>query len=82
VGAAIFYNIWRYYQTTGDFEFLLDHGAEMMLNISYYEPRTSHGSTLSYVVHAAVLADLDAQRSWEMLMRALVPEALTISMPP
>jgi trehalose/maltose hydrolase-like predicted phosphorylase len=40
-------------------------------NISYYEPRTSHGSTLSYVVHAAVLADLDAQRSWEMFMRAL-----------
>src|SRR5918995_1132870 len=152
VGAAIFYNIWRYFQTTGDFEFLLDHGAEMMLeiarfwasiahfnpdrdryeihgvmgpdefhekypgseegglrnnaytnvmvawiceialevlellperlryeyapdtlekNISYYESRTSHGSTLSYVVHAAVLADLDAQRSWEMFMRAL-----------
>jgi trehalose/maltose hydrolase-like predicted phosphorylase len=40
-------------------------------NISYYESRTSHGSTLSYVVHAAVLADLDAQRSWEMFMRAL-----------
>jgi len=40
-------------------------------NISYYEPRTSHGSTLSYVVHAAVLADLDPVRSWEMFMRAL-----------
>jgi trehalose/maltose hydrolase-like predicted phosphorylase len=40
-------------------------------NISYYEPRTSHGSTLSYVVHAAVLADLDPTRSWEMFMRAL-----------
>jgi trehalose/maltose hydrolase-like predicted phosphorylase len=26
VGAAIFYNIWQYYQATGDFKFLLDCG--------------------------------------------------------
>jgi trehalose/maltose hydrolase-like predicted phosphorylase len=40
-------------------------------NIAYYEPRTTHGSTLSYVVHAAILADLDPERSWEMFMTAL-----------
>jgi trehalose/maltose hydrolase-like predicted phosphorylase len=40
-------------------------------NIAYYEPRTTHGSTLSYVVHAAVLAELDSERSWEMFMMAL-----------
>jgi trehalose/maltose hydrolase-like predicted phosphorylase len=40
-------------------------------NIAYYEPRTTHGSTLSFVVHAAILADLDGQRSWEMFMNAL-----------
>jgi trehalose/maltose hydrolase-like predicted phosphorylase len=40
-------------------------------NISYYEPRTTHGSTLSFVVHAAILADLDPESSWEMFMTAL-----------
>ena len=40
-------------------------------NIAYYEPRTSHGSTLSLVVHATVLVDLDPERSWEMFMTAL-----------
>jgi trehalose/maltose hydrolase-like predicted phosphorylase len=34
VSAAIFYNIWHYYQATGDFEFLRDYGAEMMLEIA------------------------------------------------
>jgi trehalose/maltose hydrolase-like predicted phosphorylase len=28
-------------------------------NIAYYEARTTHGSTLSFVVHAAILADVD-----------------------
>jgi trehalose/maltose hydrolase-like predicted phosphorylase len=40
-------------------------------NIAYYEPRTTHGSTLSFVVHAAILADLDPGRAWEMFMIAL-----------
>jgi trehalose/maltose hydrolase-like predicted phosphorylase len=40
-------------------------------NISYYEPRTTHGSTLSFVVHAAILADLDPESSWKMFMTAL-----------
>jgi trehalose/maltose hydrolase-like predicted phosphorylase len=40
-------------------------------NIAYYEPRTTHGSTLSFVVHAAILADLDPESSWEMFITAL-----------
>jgi trehalose/maltose hydrolase-like predicted phosphorylase len=40
-------------------------------NIAYYEPRTTHGSTLSFVVHAAILADLDPERAWEMFVTAL-----------
>ncbi|HWC38938.1 MAG TPA: glycosyl hydrolase family 65 protein, partial [Acidimicrobiales bacterium] len=45
VNAAIFYNVWHYYQITGDIEFMVDHGAEMMLEIArffaslaYYNP--------------------------------------------
>src|ERR687889_766268 len=36
VSADIFYNVWRYYETTGDFEFLLGYGAEMMLEIARF----------------------------------------------
>src|SRR5215212_2001854 len=36
VNAAIFYNIWHYYQTTEDYEFLLGYGAEMMLEIARF----------------------------------------------
>ena len=33
VNAAIIYNIWQYFQVTEDFEFLVTHGAELMLEI-------------------------------------------------
>ena len=42
VSAAIFYNIWHYYQATGDFEFLRDHGAEMMLEIARFWASIAH----------------------------------------
>ncbi|HET7478656.1 MAG TPA: glycosyl hydrolase family 65 protein [Rubrobacteraceae bacterium] len=42
VGAAIFYNIWHYYQVTGDMEFLIDHGAEMMLEIARFWSSIAH----------------------------------------
>lgn len=42
VGAAIFYNIWHYYQVTGDMEFLLDCGAEMMLEIARFWSSIAH----------------------------------------
>jgi trehalose/maltose hydrolase-like predicted phosphorylase len=36
VNAAIFYNVWRYYQTTADTGFMVQHGAEMMLEITRF----------------------------------------------
>lgn len=40
-------------------------------NIDYYLKRTSHGSTLSWVVHAWVLIRSDRRRSWELFNQAL-----------
>ena len=40
-------------------------------NIEYYDARTSHGSTLSFITHAAVLASVDPASSWERFMVAL-----------
>jgi trehalose/maltose hydrolase-like predicted phosphorylase len=40
-------------------------------NIAYYDRRTSHGSTLSFISHAGVLADLDPDSSWERFLVAL-----------
>jgi trehalose/maltose hydrolase-like predicted phosphorylase len=42
VSADIFYNVWRYYETTGDTEFLLDYGAEMMLDIARFWSSIAH----------------------------------------
>ncbi|HEX6308008.1 MAG TPA: glycosyl hydrolase family 65 protein [Longimicrobiales bacterium] len=36
VNGAIVYNVWRYYQATGDRAFLLEHGAEMVLEIARF----------------------------------------------
>lgn len=40
-------------------------------NIDYYLHRTSHGSTLSRVVHSWVLARSDRHRSWSLFQEAL-----------
>ncbi|MGO9972926.1 MAG: glycoside hydrolase family 65 protein [Solirubrobacteraceae bacterium] len=40
-------------------------------NIAYYDQRTSHGSTLSFVAHAGVLAVLDPESSWDRFLVAL-----------
>ncbi len=42
VGAAIFYNVWHYYQITHDLDFLRDHGAEVMLEIARFWASTAH----------------------------------------
>lgn len=39
--------------------------------IEYYLGRTAHGSTLSRVAHASVLAALDADRAWDSFREAL-----------
>jgi trehalose/maltose hydrolase-like predicted phosphorylase len=40
-------------------------------NIDYYDKRTSHGSTLSFITHAGALAAIDPQSAWERFMVAL-----------
>ena len=40
-------------------------------NIEYYMARTSHGSTLSEVVHSWVLSRSDREQSWELFTLAL-----------
>lgn len=40
-------------------------------NIEYYTRRTSHGSTLSFIVHAFTNASRDPASSWDMFMTAL-----------
>ena len=46
-----------------------------MRNVAYYDRRTSHGSTLSFVTHAGVLAALDPESSWEGFLVALRSDA-------
>jgi trehalose/maltose hydrolase-like predicted phosphorylase len=45
-----------------------DIDAQQLLeqNFAYYEPRTSHGSTLSWIVHAAILSKLEGYRSQQL----------------
>ncbi len=39
--------------------------------VEYYDQRTSHGSTLSHITHAGVLAPIDPESSWERFLIAL-----------
>lgn len=34
ISAAVAYNVWHYYEITGDLEFLAEHGAEMLIEIA------------------------------------------------
>jgi alpha,alpha-trehalase len=36
VGAAVAYNVWQYYEVTGDLEFLVEYGAEMLLDMARF----------------------------------------------
>ena len=47
-------------------------------NIDYYLKRTSHGSTLSHVVHAWVLARSDRVRSWKQFIMTLQSDVADI----
>ena len=51
--------------------------AEMIpKNINYYMARTSHGSTLSRIVHSWVLARGDRKQAWELFAQALEQRCL------
>ncbi len=46
--------------------------------VEYYLARTSHGSTLSKVVHAWVLVRADRERAWKLLSEALESDLLDV----
>jgi trehalose/maltose hydrolase-like predicted phosphorylase len=50
------------------YEFTLD---TLRRTVSYYLPRTAHGSTLSKVVHASVVDRIDRSAAWELFKEAL-----------
>ncbi|QBJ94728.1 trehalose-phosphatase [Rhodococcus sp. ABRD24] len=46
IGIAVAYNVWQYYQVTGDLEFLIEFGAEMLLEIArFYAGRATYDET-------------------------------------
>jgi trehalose/maltose hydrolase-like predicted phosphorylase len=49
----------------------LDPSADIPRTIDYYLRRTSHGSALSRMVHAWVLARYDRPRSWDLFRQSL-----------
>jgi trehalose/maltose hydrolase-like predicted phosphorylase len=59
VNAAIFYNVWQYYQATDDLEFLRDYGAELMLEIARFWASIAHRNpqTGRYEIHGVMGPD-------------------------
>ena len=53
-------------------------GDGIQRNIDYYDQRTSHGSTLSRIVNAWVLARSDRERSWSFFKGALLSDVTDI----
>lgn len=47
---------------------------DLRRTVNYYLPRTTNGSTLSHVVHASVLAQIDETRAWSAFREALVAD--------
>jgi alpha,alpha-trehalase len=47
-------------------------------NTHYYSSRTSNGSSLSYIIHAWVMARLDRKRSWKLFQSALKTDVADI----
>jgi alpha,alpha-trehalase len=59
-------------------DYRFDTATDVRRNIEYYLARTSHGSTLSRIVHSWVLARLDRRRSWELFVQALESDVVDI----
>ena len=59
VNIAIVYNVWRYYKTTGDREFLCRYGAEMILEIARFWASLAewNESTGRYEIHGVMGPD-------------------------
>ncbi|MFZ2174120.1 MAG: trehalose-phosphatase [Rhodococcus sp. (in: high G+C Gram-positive bacteria)] len=59
IGIAIAYNVWQYYQVTGDLEFLIEHGAEMLVEIArFYASLASYDRARGrYVIRGVIGPD-------------------------
>ncbi|HEU5031800.1 MAG TPA: glycosyl hydrolase family 65 protein [Spirillospora sp.] len=52
-----------------------DHGPDLIARTTaYYLPRTCHGSTLSSLVHAWILASTDGDQAWHVFREALASD--------
>ncbi len=52
-----------------------EHGPALTTRtIGYYLPRTCHGSTLSALVHAWILAHVDGEEAWQIFLEALLSD--------
>jgi trehalose/maltose hydrolase-like predicted phosphorylase len=58
-------------QLFGRLGYSIDPSVDLPRTIDYYLRRTSHGSTLSRMVHAWVLARFDRPRSWDLFRQSL-----------
>ena len=59
IGSAIAYNVWQYYQVTGDLEYLVENGAEMLAEIArFWVSRTEFDEKLGrYVIRGVIGPD-------------------------
>jgi len=59
IGIAVAYNVWQYYQVTGDLEYLIAHGAEMLAEIArFWVSRSEFDETLGrYVIRGVIGPD-------------------------
>lgn len=56
IGSAVAYNVWQYYQVTGDLEYLIENGAEMLAEIArFWVSRTEFDDTLGRFVIRGVI---------------------------
>ena len=59
IGIAVAYNVWQYYQVTGDLEYLIENGAEMLAEIArFWVSRTEFDETKGrYVIRGVIGPD-------------------------
>ena len=59
IGIAVAYNVWQYYQVTGDLEYLIENGAEMLAEIArFWVSRAEFDEALGrYVIRGVIGPD-------------------------
>lgn len=59
IGIAVAYNVWQFYQVTGDLAYLIDYGAEMLVDIArFWISRTTYDTERDrYGIHGVIGPD-------------------------